>query len=178
MLRIVLASWPWMQTPPTASAGVLSTRQAALAGVFGAGATFTPRTVYLTPAQVDSVRAWAHAPFDTPRLTYWVASRNDTLLGRGFLDTHTVRTMPATLLVAVGTDRRLLAVTLLAFHEPEDYAPPRRWFERFAGRALSKQLRPGGEVDAVAGATITSRTFTEAVRRSLALAALLPESGR
>ena len=145
------------------------TREAALARVFGAGMRIETRTAYLTTAQMESVRALSHAPFEAQRCTYYEASRGDTVLGRAYIDTHVVRTMPEALLVAVGLDGRVLAVEILAFHEPEDYLPPRRWLQRLAGRTLSPHLRPGDGVDAISGATISARAATESVRRALAL---------
>jgi hypothetical protein len=146
--------------------------------VFGAGAGFEPRTVFLTPAQVDTVRALARAPFDAAHVTYWIATRSDTLLGCAFLDTYTVRTMPATLLVAIGRDGCVRQVEVLAFHEPEDYLPPRRWLDRLGGRALSLRLRPGDTLDAISGATISARTTAESVRRCLALERTIGGAGR
>jgi len=152
-----------------AQARVYETRDAALRSVFGDSARIETRTAYLTPDQVDSVRSLARARFDTPRLTYYVASRGDTLLGRAYLDTHVVRSMPETLLLAVGPDGRVHAVEILAFHEPEDYLPPRRWLRTLLGRSLSPHLRPGDALDGITGASLSARAAAEAVRRALAL---------
>jgi hypothetical protein len=152
----------------SAEARLHQTRDEALRGVFPA-ARIETLTAYLTPALVESVRALARAHYTAPRCTYYEASRGDTLLGRAYIDTHVVRTMPEALLVAVGPEGRVLAVEILAFHEPEDYLPPRRWWQRLGGRTLSPHLRPGDGVDAITGATLSARAATEAVRRALAL---------
>jgi len=154
------------------------TRAAALEHVFGHGARFEPRTVYFTPAQVDSVAHRAHAPFDTPRLTYWVATHGDTVLGRAYLDTREVRTMPATLLVAVDPSGHVRGVEVLAFHEPEDYLPSERWLQRLVGQSLSIHLRAGDAVDGITGATFSARAVTAAVRRCLALDGVLQGNDR
>jgi hypothetical protein len=158
---------------PPVSAKLYQRRDAALQRVFGTAARLEPRTAYLTPAQVEEVRRLARARFETPRLTYWEASHGDSLLGRAYLDTHPVRTLSATLLVAVGPDGAVRAVEVLAFHEPEDYLPPAGWLRTLVGRRLSEHLRPGDAVDGISGATLSARAFTEAVRRSLALDRIL-----
>jgi len=152
---------------------VHETRDAALARVFGAGARFAPRTVYLTPAQIDAAASLARAKIEPPRFTYWVATRGDSLLGWAFLDSRIVRTMPATFFVAVRPDGKLLRADVLAFQEPEDYLPPRRWLDRLAGCALSPRLRPGDAVDGITGATLSARATTETIRRCLALVQVL-----
>jgi hypothetical protein len=160
----------------SAGARTLESRDAALARVFGAGVRFEPRTVYLTTAQKDSVRARAGARFEVDRFTYWRALRRDSLLGTAFLETEIVRTMPATWLVAVTPQATVRSVEILAFHEPEDYMPRRRWLDRLAGRLLHRRLRPGDGVDGITGATLSARAACDTVRRSLALAAFLGEA--
>lgn len=152
-----------------AAARALPTRDESLQRIFGAGARMEARTAWLSAAECDSASRWAQSKFVRAPVTYWVAIRNDSVIGRAFLDTRTVRTMPATLLVAIDGRHRVLGLEVLAFHEPEDYLPPRRWIERLTGRPLSKRLRPGADVDGVSGATLSARAFTAAVRSALAL---------
>jgi hypothetical protein len=152
-----------------ASARLLHTRDQSLRQVFGPGARFEARTAWLSNAECDSASAWAQSPLRRGPVTYWVATAGDSVVGRAYLDTRTVRTMPATVLVAVDPHQRVLAVEVLAFHEPADYLPSERWLSRLTGRVLTRRLRPGAEVDAVSGATLSARAFTAAVRLALAL---------
>ncbi|MGH7726794.1 MAG: FMN-binding protein, partial [Candidatus Eiseniibacteriota bacterium] len=155
---------------PTAARGrVLLTRDAALAQVFGADAKIESRSSYLTPDQVTTVERAAQARLASPRIVTYRATRGDSLLGTAYLDTHLVRTMNETILIAVSRSGRVAAVEVLAFNEPEDYLPPRRWLEKFDDRALSKDLRPGEAVPNLGGATLTARAVAAAVRRTLAL---------
>jgi len=174
---LVLSAWVVVFSGLAANARTIESRDAALARIFGSGARFEPRTVYLTSAQADSVRRSAGARFDTPRFTYWRAL-GDSLLGLAFLETAVVRTMPATWLIAVTPAGTVRAVEVLAFHEPEDYLPRRRWLDRLAGKRLTKRLRPGDEVDGITGATLSSRAACDAVRRCLALRRILGDSVR
>ena len=151
-----------------AGAKVYSTREAALQRVFG-NARLERRTVFLTPAQMDSVRQRARAPLAHARVTFWQAVDAEGVAGRAYLDTDRVRSMDQTLLVVVGPDGRTRHVEVLAFHEPEDYLPAARWFETLVGRTLSARIRPGDAVDAISGATLSVRATCTAVRRCLAL---------
>jgi hypothetical protein len=157
---------------PPSGAKVFSTREAALQRAFGT-ATIERRTVFLTPAQMDSVRQRARAPLEHARVTYWEASQADSLVGRAYLDTDRVRTMDQTLFVVVDPNGQTLHVEVLAFHEPEDYLPARRWFATLVGRTQSPRIRPGDAVDAISGATLSARASCTAVRRCLALDSVL-----
>jgi hypothetical protein len=77
--------------------------------------------------------------------------------------------MNETVLVVVTPRGRVGAVEVLAFDEPEDYRPPKRWLETFEDRALARDLRPGGAVPNLGGSTLTARALAAAVRRTLAL---------
>ncbi len=156
---------------------VLLTREAALAQIFGANARVESRTVFLTTGEVRAVEQSAQAKLASPRIVAYRASRGDSLLGTAYLDAHMVRTMNETVLIAVAPDGRVAAVEVLAFNEPEDYRPPRRWLDRFDGRGLSKDLRPGGAVPTLGGATLTARAVAAAVRRTLALHRVIEAGG-
>ena len=81
--------------------------------------------------------------------------------------------MPATWLIAVTPAGAVRTVEILAFHEPEDYMPRRRWLDRLVGKRLSKRLRPGSDVDGITGATLSARASCDAVRRTLAITSIL-----
>lgn len=99
----------------------------------------------------------------------WIARRDGRYVGSAWFDTHRVRTLRETLLVAVGPDGKLLQVVVVAFGEPPDYLPRSRFYEQFRGRQLDGELDMGRGIDGVTGATLTSRATTLAARRVLAL---------
>jgi hypothetical protein len=103
----------------------------------------------------------------------YTAWKGEQPLGWALIDLHTVRTHQEALLVVVGPERRVRSLRTLAFYEPEEYLPPERWLRQLEGRPLGDALRLGGEVHGIAGATLSSRAVTDAVRRSLALVEVL-----
>lgn len=136
---------------------------------FGADATIESRNVFLTVEAAKRAEAAAGAKLATPRVTAWVGRRGDRLLGTAYLDTHAIRSMNETVMIVVSPTGRVAAVEVLAFNEPEDYLPPRRWLGTFTDRALSRDLKPGAAVPHLGGATLTARAVATAVRRTLAL---------
>ena len=64
-----------------------------------------------------------------------------------------------------------------SFFEPQDYLPSRRWFGQFEGRDLDEGLRLKREIRTLSGATLSSRSATDAVRRALALHRVLNVTG-
>lgn len=150
-----------------ARAATFLTQGQALAEAFP-GARLERRALALTPQQAKAVETRARSKLPSRLITAHLAWRGDTLAGVGFVDQRVVRTMPAVLLVVVAPDSTVRKVEVLAFHEPPDYLPVARWRERFAGERLDDRLWPGRDVRPVAGATLTARSVTEAVRTALA----------
>lgn len=125
-------------------------------------------TVFLTGEQQERIETAAGSKLPSAIVHPYRVWRNDRLRATVYFDTHPVRSHAQTLMVAVDAGGRLLHLELLAFHEPPDFKPPPAWFAAFVGRRLSPALRLGHGVDAVTGATLSSRATVKCVRRVLA----------
>ena len=64
---------------------------------------------------------------------------------------------------------RLLQAIVLAFHEPSEYQPSERWLAQLDGKRLGPDLQLKRDIQAIAGATLSSQSVTRAVRTALAL---------
>jgi Na+-translocating ferredoxin:NAD+ oxidoreductase RnfG subunit len=163
--------------PVAARAEVLLTEQKALERAFP-GAVTQRRTVYLTEEQVAAVEERARSRMPSAIVTVYEARSNGDLVGRAVLDTSVVRTMPATLLSVIAPDGTLKMALVLQFTEPPDYLPREGWLRTLEGHDLDDDLWPGRGVRRVTGATLTVQALTDAVRRALALDALVLGSTR
>lgn len=137
------------------------------------GAEAVRESLFLSPEQlqtisqesgVDGQRALA------TRLTMRVEGR---VVGWAYLDTHRVRTLPETLVVMIDESGRILRVEVVAFREPPDYLPPPRWYEQFNNRVLNDELELKAGIHSMTGATLSARAATDAVRRVLAVHAVV-----
>lgn len=172
--RFVWGGVALLATVPAAVtlAEVLMTEKAAIERAFP-GSAAERRTLFLTPEQVGKVEQAARSKLPSAVVTAFVARRDGVVTGRGVLDTHTVRTMPESVLTVVEPDGRLRMALVLQFAEPPDYLPREGWLKTLEGRVLDDELWPGRSVRRVTGATLTVQALTEAVRRSLALDAVV-----
>ena len=151
------------------------TEQAALARAFP-GRTPERRILELTPEQVALVEKAARAKVPSPKITMYQAGEGAESQ-RAYLDTHTVRSMPETLLTVLGADGSVRMVLLLQFQDHPDYVPREKWLKTLEGKALDEEV-PGRGVPRVTGSTLTVDAATAAVRRALAIDALVVRSAR
>jgi hypothetical protein len=147
---------------------VFASANEALAAAFP-GARIEKRAVLLSEEQVLAVEQRAQAKLESRIATLHTAWQGDRVLGYAFVDVHQVRTLPEALLVVISPEGRVVQTRMLAFHEPHDYLPPARWLKQFEQRELTPELRVGGTVHGIAGATLSTRAVTNSVRRALAL---------
>ena len=152
--------------------GGLPTTQEALSLAFP-GAQFTRKEHSLTEPQAQQVKERAGTPLSGPWQVAYEARREGKLVGVGFLDTHRVRTLPETAVVAITPDGRILRVEVVAFREPQQYMAKDAWLRQFDGKSLDAQLTLKGAIRPLSGSTLTANALTDAARRGLALHQLL-----
>ena len=142
------------------AAPVYSSREEALARAFPPPAEIERKTHFLTDAQRDRASRAARAKVESSLVVTYVGRTGKGVLGTAYFDTH---------IVTLG------GVEVIAFGEPEDYLPRRRWLTLFPGRRLDPDLAVGRGLAHVTGATLTTRSIADAVRRVLAVHAVISE---
>lgn len=95
--------------------------------------------------------------------TVYVGRKGDQVLGYAFIETRTVRTLPATFLVVLSPMGVVQKVLALAFYEPAEYLPTERWLRQFEQKPLGPDLQLRKGIHAIAGATLSAQAVTGAV---------------
>jgi len=147
-------------------------RSEALALVFP-DAQISDERIFLTDAQRQSASRRAGETIESSLVTRYTAIRGGALLGRAYVDTHTVRTKRESVLVSLDASGAVKRVDVVAFLEPPEYRAPTAFTDQFTGRRLDDQLRLQRAIRPLAGATLTAGALTDAVRRVLAIDAVL-----
>jgi hypothetical protein len=146
----------------------LPTTQEAL-GLAFPGAQLTRKEFVLSESQAAQVKGFAGGELAGRWCVAYEARRNGTLVGVGFFDSHRVRTLNETVLVAISPEGRILRVEAVVFREPAEYLAKEAWVKQFEGKALDAQLNLKGAIRPLSGATLTAHALTDAARRCLAL---------
>ncbi|MEO8587529.1 MAG: FMN-binding protein [Acidobacteriota bacterium] len=153
-------------------------QEEALRLAFPKGAVVTRKTAFLSEADRTEVARRSGGAPPPGLVAYYTATVDGASAGTAYFDTHVVRTLPETILVAVDAAGAISRIEVLSFSEPEEYLPRGAWYGQFPGKALSDELSEKKGLRPVTGATITVRVTVEAARRVLALDAFLKEKSR
>ena len=174
-MRVVLVAvavlWPTAATPGR----VLLTQEEALRLAFGAEAQVERRTAFLDESQMKEAGCLAGegSPITSAMVPHYIARRGADEIGVAYFDTHRVRTEAETVMVVIGPAGQVLRVEVIAFHEPPDYLARAAWLRQFDERRLDDELALRRAIRPMTGATLTARAVTAAVRRVLALHAVI-----
>jgi len=156
-------------SPACLLAKVFYAKEEALRAAFPEAEVIDKHTFFLTDEQKKQVEALARGRLESKLVTVYSGKRGQTLLGYAMIDVHTVRTLPEAVMVVLSPEGRVTSTLILAFYEPLDYLPKERWLKQFDGKTLAPDLRVGGGIAGITGATLTARGVTDAVRKALAL---------
>jgi len=152
------------------------TREEALAAAFP-GAAIRAEQLFLTPEQRQAAAARAGVDLPSALVARYIATRDGRVIGRAYVDTHVVRTKKETLLISLDADGRVKRVDVTAFLEPGEYKAPDAWLRQYNDRRLDDELGLTRAIRPIAGATLTARATNAAVRRALAIDAVLAGTG-
>lgn len=170
------AAWVLVLAAAGAASAQGITRDEALAAAFP-GAELRAEQIFLTEAQQKEAQARSGEEVPSPLIARYTATRDGKLIGRAYVDTHTVRTKRESLLISLDDRGRVQRIDVTAFLEPAEYRAPEAWLRQYEGRALDDDLAVNRAIRPIAGATLTARATNAAVRRVLAIDEILQGKG-
>lgn len=155
-------------------------QEEALRLAFPAPTRIERRTAYLDEAQVKQAQALAGSGVDITQrvVTYYHGARGGNAPGVAYFDMHRVRTLNEVLMIVVGFGGEVQRIEVLRFAEPPEYKASERWLDQFDGKRLTPELSLKKGVVNMTGATLTANAVTRAVRRVLALHAVIQPFGK
>lgn len=167
----------WLALAGSAQATVFYSKEEAFELAFGKDAEVEPLSLFLTDEQAERIEKMALVKLDSKLYTLHVGRRGGQVLGYAAIESHNVRTQPETVVIVLSPAGELVRVEMLAFHEPPEYQPPARWFERLYQRPL-QELRLGQGADGIAGATLSCRASLDGIRKVMAVYQVAVKEGR
>lgn len=135
---------------------------------FGKGSTVELLSLFPDDRQSMKIQELAKSKLESGMFSFYVGKDQGKIVGYAAIESITVRTKPETLLIVLTPDGDLRSVVTLAFHEPPEYQPPDRWFERLYHRSLEDMDFNKG-IDGISGATLSTRAAVNIIRKVMAI---------
>lgn len=178
VLAVVLATLAMrsaMAATTAGDAGVLLTRDEALALAFPE-CSVTGESQAMSKDDLEQVEKLAGTPHGRRLVRRHVGlDAKGEIVGTAYIDVHRVRTLRESLMIVVDPEGQIARIEILAFAEPKAYMARAGWLSQFVGHDLDEDLSLKGSIRGIAGATLTARATTDAVRRVLAIHQVIEE---
>jgi electron transport complex protein RnfG len=126
--------------------------------------------VRLDPNERAQIEARLGRPLPKPEYTFFIASSRGHIDGYALFDEQLGQHEPISFGTFFDASGHITRVEVIAYHEPYgDGIRAARFRHQFVGRSAESKFRAGADIDAIAGATISSRSMCVGVERAVAL---------
>ncbi len=154
---------------PAAMATVYLSQEQALAVVFEGKSDFKTSSLKLTKDQRKAISNSTGLTVRDQEIQVWAAGDG----ARMYVDKVVGKHEFITFAVGIGADGKVHGVEILEYKETYGGEVRRpEWRKQFKGKKLSDSIKLGGDITNISGATLSSRSVTDGVKRLLAIHAL------
>lgn len=145
-------------------------KPALLKDFFAKSERVTFAKIAVTPAQQQSLRK--RLGYDAPaQWTVYYGKTGERVDGVAVIDNELGQHQPITFGVLIGADGVLKRVEVMVYREAYGAEVQQaRFRNQFVGKTAGDALRHGADIVAIAGATISSKSMANGVRRTMAMA--------
>lgn len=155
---------------PAAAQATYFTARGVLADFFPKSQAVTFQRFELTAEQRTQLAQRLGYELPKPAYTIYVAKTGEAIDGYAILDEEPGQHLPITFAVKLSPQGLVQRQEIMVYRERfGDEVRDPRFRQQFVGKSAADALRPGEEIIAVSGATISSRAMAVGVRRALVL---------
>ncbi len=150
-------------------AKVLVMVDTAMSSSFGLDISITKKNILLKKEEAKKVQTIAKVKIKSKIFKVYLAKRDSILVGYGVLISQKIRSKNAVILYSISKDGILKNIEIIAFNEPLEYLPSKKWKEQFRNTNARNSLKVGTDIAVISGATLSARAITNSSRVALAL---------
>ena len=135
---------------------------------YGSDAEISKKNILLPNSKYKNIQKNAKAKLDTKIYRIFTAKKEGRVLGYGVLVSRKVRSKNAVTLYFIN-DAKLLGIDIIAFNEPLEYVPTKKWNAQFKDIGTNTMLQLNRDIPSISGATLSARSVTDGSRVAFAL---------
>lgn len=132
-------------------------------------ATIVKETVLLTAKKHKISQQLIKTKINSKIFRFFIAKEGSEVVGYGGIITSSVRTKNSTSLVVLNNRGEVKSVEVIAFYEPKEYIPSKRWLNLFNDKSIEDRLKLRSNIPVITGATLSAKTLTDSVNTILAV---------
>jgi Na+-translocating ferredoxin:NAD+ oxidoreductase RnfG subunit len=170
-IRIFLICWGLISGTGLSSADELTTIDQALRQIYPDAAEFKKEIVNLSDQQQQAIAKKAQVSFDgghMVQLTMYTAYADAQVIGHALEDIVIGKWGPIHYLVGISPQGAVVQTVVLDYQEIRGRPiAKKRFLKQYTGKSINDPLQLKKDIDGITGATISSRSMTDGVRKLL-----------
>ena len=135
---------------------------------YSLNAKISKKNILLSNAEFYKVQKLAKVKLKTKIYRIYTAKENGKTLGYGILINKKVRSKNGVVLYFIAHDT-LKGIEIIAFNEPQEYLPSKKWNSQFKNQKTDKMLKLNQDIPTITGATLSARSVTDGSRIAFAI---------
>jgi Na+-translocating ferredoxin:NAD+ oxidoreductase RnfG subunit len=160
--------------PALGHAIVYMNREEALASLIPEATGFKEDAVSLSAAERERVAALTKSKVPDTEVTFWIGEEAGRVVGYATVLNVIGKEQPITFMVAVSPEGAVRGVEVMTYRESQgSEIRSKRFRDQFVGKTLAAPLKLGRDVHGISGATLSARSTASAVKKALALTAVV-----
>lgn len=151
------------------SAKILISPIDAMKEAYSQDSIITKKNIMISKKQAKIIQENAKVKLDTKIYRVFKATKDKQLQGYGILINKKIRSKNGVAIYFISKDSILKGIEIIAFNEPLEFIPSKKWNSQFENIPTDKMLRVSKEIPTISGATLSARSITDGSRIAFAL---------
>jgi len=151
------------------SAKILVSPVDAMKSSYGLESEISKKNILLNSSLAKTIEKNAKVKLKSKIFRTFKAVKDGEVLGFGVLVNRKIRSKNGVVLYMISNKSILDSIEIIAFNEPMEYIPSKKWLTQFDKVSTDKKLRVGKEIATVTGATLSARSVTDGSRVAFAI---------
>ncbi|MDO9265716.1 MAG: FMN-binding protein [Sulfurimonas sp.] len=136
---------------------------------YGAKSKISEDNILLTNIQAKKIQDESNVKLESNIFKVFKAEQNGKIIGYGILINKKIRSKNGVVLYLISTDSVLKGMEIIAFNEPMEYIPSKKWISQFENVKTQTPLNLSKDIPTITGATLSAKSFVDGSKIAFAL---------
>jgi len=136
---------------------------------YGAKSKISEENILLTNIQAKKIQEESNVKLDSNIFKVFKAQLSGKTVGYGVLINRKIRSKNGVVLYLISSDSVLKSIEVIAFNEPMEYVPSKKWMSQFENVNSNTPLNLSKDIPTITGATLSAKSFVDGSKIAFAL---------
>ncbi len=136
---------------------------------YGAKCKIVEDSIILSAAEAKKIQETSQVKLGSKIFKVFKALQDGKTIGYGVLINRKIRSKNGVVLYMISPDSVLKGIEVIAFNEPMEYVPSKKWISQFENVKTDAPLALDKNIPTITGATLSAKSFVDGSRVAFAI---------